>query len=200
MARTATPRDQWLDLLPESFSHAQARDRGLSDWALARMREEGLLEQPGRGWYAKTTEPTADLDLLVIAARMPAATLCLRSAMTRHGLSDDIPREIDIALPAGSRSPSLSIPIAWHRFEASTFDVGRDEVSLGQGHAIGLYSPERCIIDAFRLRRLEGPELGHVALRRWLRMPGAQPSQLLRLASQFTRTERPLRAALEILL
>lgn len=200
MAKTATPREEWLDRLPDAFSHAKARNRGLSDWALARMYEEGLLERLGRGWYTKANRPTTDPDLLAIATRAPAATLCLRSALARHGLSDDIPRRIDIAIPAGTRPPSMTLPIAWHRFEASTFSLGRDELPLGADHTIGLYSPERCIIDAFRLRRLEGPELGREALRRWLGRPGAQPSRLLRLASAFPRTEGPLRTALEILL
>ncbi|HEU4648426.1 MAG TPA: hypothetical protein VFS33_05160 [Gemmatimonadales bacterium] len=55
-------------------------------------------------------------------------------------------------------------------------------------------------MDAFRLRRLEGPELGNEVLRRWLNQPGSQPARLLELASSFPRAQRPLRAALEILL
>ena len=200
MARPATPRSEWLDLLPPSFSRAQALELGVSDWALENLRAEGLLEQAGRGWYSKSIEASADPDLLTIAARSGAATICLRSALSRHGLSDDIPSRIDIALPSGTRPPSLKLPIAWHRFAAATFDLGRDRLDLGDGHALGLYSPQRSIIDAFRLRRLEGPELGNDALRRWLSQPGAQPSQLLALASRFPRTERPIRSALEILL
>lgn len=200
MARTATARGAWLDRLPEAFSHAQARDAGISDWALGRLRAEGLLEQPGRGWYLKVSAQSPDPDLLAIAARVPAATLCLRSALARHGLIDDIPARIDVALPAGTRPPSLAIPIAWHRFAVDTFDLGRELLDVGGGRCIGWYGTERCIVDAFRLRRLEGAELGHEALRRWLSRPGAQPAQLLALAGHFPRTERPLRAALEVLL
>jgi hypothetical protein len=200
MPRTAADRDEWLDQLPDTFSHALAADLGLSDWALARLRDEGFLEQPGRGWYSKLSTATADPDLLAIAARTPAATLCLRSALARHGLSDDIPTRIDIALPAGTRPPNLALPIAWHRFDASTFDTGRELLDLGGGNTIGLYSPERCIIDAFRMRRLEGPELGNQALKRWLLRPGSQPAQLLALAASFPGAQRPMRAALEILL
>ncbi|HEU4648427.1 MAG TPA: type IV toxin-antitoxin system AbiEi family antitoxin domain-containing protein [Gemmatimonadales bacterium] len=112
MARAVTPRGVWLDRLPPTFSHAQAVEQGLSDWALARLREEGLLERPGCGWYVKLSEAVPEPELLAIAARAPLATLCLRSALVRHGSGDDIPRLIDVALPAGSRRPSLSIPIA----------------------------------------------------------------------------------------
>ncbi len=200
MARTATSRDGLLERLPETFSYSEALKAGLSDWTLSRMHQEGLLDRPGRGRYTKLSGATTDPDLLAIAGRSPAATLCLRSALSRHGLADDIPSLIDIALPSGTRPPSLDLPIAWHRFDAATFDLGRDRLDLGGDFAIGLYSPERCIIDAFRLRRLEGPELGNEALRRWLSRPGAQPSKLLALAASFPRTQGPLRSALEVLL
>lgn len=200
MTRTATPRDGWLSRLPATFSYAQAVEAGATDWTLARLREEGLIERPGRGRYTKLTGLASDPDLLAISGRSAAATLCLRTALSRHGLSDDIPTRIDIALPAGTRPPSLDIPIAWHRFATATFELGREALDLGGGCSIGLYSPQRCIVDAFRLRRLEGPELGNQALRRWLARPDAQPTQLLTLAAAFPRTERPLRAVLEILL
>lgn len=200
MARTATDRASWLAQLPDTFSHAQASSLGLSDWALARLLDEGLLERPGRGWYIKVSAATADPDMLAIAARIPAGTLCLRSALARHGLCDDIPSLIDVAIPAGTRPANLSIPISWHRFNPSTFEFGRQTLDLGSGYAIGLYSPERCIVDAFRLRRLEGTELGNEALRKWLSRPGSQPARLLKLAASFPRTERPLRVALGILL
>jgi 2-polyprenyl-6-methoxyphenol hydroxylase-like FAD-dependent oxidoreductase len=73
-------------------------------------------------------------------------------------------------------------------------------VSIHHGIDIGQYSPERSIVDAFRLRGREGHELGHEALRRWLRRSGAQPAHLLEMASKFPRALTPLRQALEVLL
>ena len=83
---------------------------------------------------------------------------------------------------------------------ADTFDLGRDELQLAQETSIGLYSQERCIIDSFRLRHLEGPETAVEALRRWLRRRGSQPATLLAMARAFPKAEPALRAALEILL
>lgn len=37
-----------------------------------------------------------------------------------------------------------------------------------RGVCRGLYDAERCILDAFRLRHLEGEEMAFKALRRWL--------------------------------
>ncbi len=142
----------------------------------------------------------AEWDLVQVAMKAPSATLCLRWALARHGLVDDIPPEIDVAIPRGQRAPALNAPVRWHRFSVSTYEVGRDELALPNGPQLGIYSAERCIIDAFRLRHQEGNDLAHQALKTWLRQTGAQPASLLAMAAAFPRTVTSLRAALELLL
>lgn len=165
------------------------------------MRHAGVIKQLGRGLFRRADAAADDdPDLLEIAHRAPAATLCLTTALARHGLSDAIPARIDVALPRGQRRPSTQAPVMWHAFAPDTFDIGRDELALADQERIGLYSAERCIIDAFRLRHLEGPETAVTALRRWLRRPGSQPATLLAMARAFPNAEPALRAALEILL
>ncbi len=205
VAASAIGRHERLAQLPATFTYTQARERGLSDWSLYRLRDEELITSLARGLYqradlADSGPDGADSDLQAVAARAPRATMCLRSALARHDLIDDIPAEIDVALPRGTRAPALDGPIRWHRFDPDTFDLGRDLLNLGAGRSIGLYSPERCIADAFRLAGTEGPELGTEALRRWLRRRGSSPAGLLALAAQLPRAESSLRRALQILL
>ncbi len=90
--------------------------------------------------------------------------------------------------------------MSWHAFATDTFGIGREEMSLTLNVAIGLYSAERCIIDAFRLRHREGPEPAVEALRRWLRRRGPQPATLLAMARSSPKAEPALRGALEIVL
>ena len=187
--------------LPATFSYSQARAGGLSDRRLYALRDAGLIEQLARGLFRRADSSNeADSDLLEIAHRARQATLCLTSAMARHGLTDTIPATIDVALPRGHRRPRTRAPVTWHAFATDTFDVGRDDLALTAGTAIGLYGAERCIIDAFRLRHLEGPELAIEALRRWLRRRGSQPATLVAMARVFPKAEPALRSALEILL
>ena len=198
--RRAAKGRECLKQLPATFTYGQARKLGLSDWILYRLRDQHLIEPLARGLYARADLAEGDHDLRAVGARAPRATLCLRSALARDGLIDDIPAEIDIALPRGTRAPALDAPISWHSFDAATFDLGRGTLDLGTGQTIGLYSPERCIADAFRLAGTEGPELGNEALRRWLRRRGSSPAQLLKLAAQLPRAEASLRRSLQILL
>lgn len=190
-----------LDGLPETFSYSRARAHGLSDRRLYALRDGGLIEQLGRGLFLKADAVgDADPDLIEIAHRAPRATLCLTTALARHGLTDAIPARIDAALPRGHRHPATATPVSWHAFAADTFDIGREEFALTAQTSIGLYNPQRCIIDAFRLRHLEGPEPAIEALRRWLRRRGSQPAELLAMARAFPKAEPGLRSALEILL
>ncbi|MCO1574761.1 hypothetical protein M8C13_03180 [Crossiella sp. SN42] len=187
--------------LPSPFTYNDARDRGMSDRRLYALRDSGAIESIGWGLFRWADDgQLTDPDLLEIAVRAPEATLCLSSALARHGLTDQIPATIDVAVPRGHTRPKVRAPVSWHLFAPETFAVGRERLALDQRHHIGIYNAERCVVDAFRLRRWEGPELGNEALRRWLRRPGSQPSSLLRMASAFPRAERSLRHALEVLL
>jgi len=183
-----------------TFTYAEARSAGWSKRDLYARRDAGDIELISRGLYRWADSEPADLDLIEIARRAASATICLTSALARHDLTDENPPRIDIALPRTSRPPHTRAPVAWHRFATDTFDLGRTLIDAGETERIGLYSAERSIVDAFRLRYLEGADLANEALRRWLRRRGSTPAALLELAQQFPRTEGPIRRALQILL
>ncbi len=186
-----------LAMLPDHFRYSEARTH-VNERRLRELRSAGLIVQTGRGMYRKATA-AGDDDLIEIAAKASQATLCLQSALARHGLTDDIPARIDIALPRQTWPPATRAPVTWHQFNRRTFDIGRATLRLDDRREVGIYGPERSIIDAYRLRHLEGAELANQALRRWLRQ-GGQPSLLIRLAKDFPTAQPAIRGALEILL
>lgn len=176
-----------------------APEFGMSRAGLYRTAREGTIEKIARGLYRPRDAPAADHDMLEAASRRDDATICLTSGLAHHDLTDDIPIALDIAIPRGARIPSTDGQIDWHLFHADTFDLGRDTMTIpGSDLTIGIYSPERCIADAFRLRSELGYELGRDALREWLRR-GGKPAQLATLASRLPRTQAPLLTALEYL-
>lgn len=119
--------------------------------------------------------PPVDLDLAEIVGRRPEATICLASALARHELIDAILGRTDIAIPR------------------TLIDTG------DPGQIIGLYSPERSIVDAFRLRGIAGYETGIEALRNWLKLPASHPAELIDIARTLPRALGPLRTALDVL-
>lgn len=185
--------------MPAIFTHADARSRGVSDRVLYGWRDRGQVEQLARGIFVQPDLP-ADPDLIEVAVRAPDATLCLATALARHGLTDDIPPTIDIALPRSRRAPRTTAPVAWHRFEQGTFDIGREEITVHGKLMIGIYDARRSIVDAFRLRHLYGEDLAVEAVRRWLARRGNQPAELLDMARHFPTAEPSLRRVLQVLL
>lgn len=192
--------DAHTDHLPNAFTYATARAAGLSDRRLRALVEAEALDHFGLGVYRKTQAPVGDLDLIEVALRAPDATLCLVTALSQQDLTDAIPQGIDVALPRSRRAPKVGAPVHWHRFDEETFVLGRALVPVDQGLSIGRYTPERCIVDAFRLRHHLGEAVAIEALRRWLRRPGSTPSQLLSLAQHFPKGEPALLQALRVLL
>lgn len=201
MRRSAITGSTGVDDLPATFRYSEARRLGVSDRWLRRMVEDGQIELVSRGLYRRTdADQLGDLDLVEITHRVPDATLCLVSALARHGLTDQIPAAIEVAIPRGRRAPRLTAPVSWHHFARETFSLGRESLLLGPDEKIGIYSPERCIIDAYRLRHREGTDVAVEALRAWLRRRGSRPAALMVMAKNFPQASAPLRKTLEVLL
>ncbi len=199
VATLANMESETLLDLPNVFTHADAIAHGISERRLAQMHRNGEIDRLARGIYLK---PDADVDpdLAEIAIRAPQATLCLTTALARHDLVDDIPPSINAALPRRQRPPRTAAPVTWHRFDNTTFDIGRTQIGLTDQLSIGMYDPMRSIIDAYRLRHLYGIDQAHEALKRWLRQRSTQPAALLAMAKHFPKAEPTLRTSLETLL
>ncbi len=185
--------------LPEVFTHADARHAGISDRILYQMRDRGDIDRVARGIYARP-KLEADPDLVEIVIRAPNATLCLTSALAYHDLADDIPPSINAALPRSQRPPKTEAPVTWHRFDSDTYDIGRNTTPVTGQLEIGIYNAARTIVDAYRLRHLYGTDQALEALKRWLRIRGNQPVELLDMASSFPKATTAIRSTLETLL
>ncbi|OBJ86616.1 type IV toxin-antitoxin system AbiEi family antitoxin domain-containing protein [Mycobacterium asiaticum] len=175
-----------------------AGQAGLSRSALYRGARAGRLDRVARGIYLPSDASTADWDQIEAATRRPDATICLTSALAHYDLTDLIPAALDVAIPRGSRTPASTGAIAWHQFDRATFEIGREQIAItGSDQTIGIYSPERSIADAFRLRGEVGSELARSSLREWLRR-GGKPARLAAIASRLPRATSPILQALEM--
>lgn len=120
--------------------------RGFSAERLYAYRDQGIVEQISRGLYRWSDAPEIDQNLLEVAYRIPEGTLCLTTALARHGLTDNISARIDVAIPRGNRIPTLLSPVDIRVFSKDAFNLGRGEFKVGEGFVVGLYSPERSLV------------------------------------------------------
>lgn len=187
-----------MSVLSGAFTLADAREAGLRKDQVYERVGAGEFERMGRGVFmvVGSLDPTLE-SLAAATAVQPLATMCLTSALVRHGLSDEIPFGSDIALPRGVRHPAGFDHVTWHSFDRATFQIGRE--ALDQEDGLFAYSAERSIIDAFRLAHDHGSDAAITALKRWLRQPGHHPSALLAVAKSFPKAYPAIRSALEVL-
>ena len=183
------------------FTLEQARTAGLRKDEIYNLLAAEEIERVGRGVYLRPgLIDERFVSLAAATAVRSDATLCLTSALAHHDLTDVIPFGTDIALPRGTRHPAGFDHVTWHSFATDTFTLGRETQQVAPGVTIAIYSPERTIIDCFRLMHQEGSEAAHEALRRWLHHTGSTPAGLLRMADAFPKAKSRLRLALEVLL
>jgi len=182
------------------FRTKEALEAGVHRRDLYALRDAGFLVEISRGLYRLTdAEATPYIDLIAVSRRSPRGIICLNSALSFWDLTDEVPAEVHLAVPRGSRPPSIEYPpTRVHVFAADTFELGIEQVHLDSREEIRIYSPERTVVDAMRLRGQVGTDVAYESLRRYLRHPGASSGELLRLARKL-RTGGPMSDALKVL-
>jgi predicted transcriptional regulator of viral defense system len=166
--------EQRLAGLSPTFTAAQARKALVSPRDLASLVAEGEIDELSRGVYRRTDAPeTAHADLLAVCTRAPRAVVCDESALALHELIDDIPAAVHIAVPRGSRRPTISYPpTVVAQYAPKTFTIGVERFEAAPGETIPVYNAARSVVDAMRHRSRIGETLALSALGRYLRRNG----------------------------
>lgn len=175
MNAAVNPRvQQRLAALSPTFTTAQARQALLSPRDLAHLVAEGETAELSRGVYRRADAPeTAHADLLAVCTRAPRAVVCGESALALHELIDDIPAAVHIAVPRGSRRPTISYPpTAVAQYAPATFTLGVERFEAAPGETVPVYNAARSAVDAMRHRSRVGETLALSALGRYLRREG----------------------------
>ncbi len=154
------------------FTIGQAAKRGVPRHALAYLEKKGELERVYPGAYRfHEYEPEVEFqweNLALIAMSVPKSVVCLISALVYYDLTDQIMRELWIAVPHSSH-PSKRPNTRVIRMRNTS--LGKISVRLGE-YCIHIFDRERCIIDAFRYL---SKEIAIKALKRYLEDNQAKP-------------------------
>ena len=174
--------------------------RGIPTRVLYGLRDSGQVEQCSRGVYRLASlAPASAPDLLVVAARVPKAVLCLISALAFHELTDEIPHQVHIALPKGAEQPRLDHPpLQVVRLSPASFRAGVETHAV-DGLELRVYSPAKTVADCFKFRNRVGLTTALAALRALRRRRGFDVEQLLRFA-RICRVERVMTPYVEAVL
>ncbi len=132
------------------FTAAEAEKQGVPRHALAYLVNRGILERIYPGAYRFSQyEPEVEFqweNLALVAASIPGGVICLISALCYYELTDQIMREVWIAVPHESHPPKRpNTRIVRMR----NVKLGNTEIVLGE-YKVHIFDRERCIVDAFR--------------------------------------------------
>lgn len=170
---------------------------GVRPAVLTALWRQGRLVRLKAGLY-QLPEALADEHAAIVQAALavPRGVICLSSALDVYGLTDANPERVFVALPQGSWVPRVAEPLVQIvQYSRRLFPLGREEKIIG-GQTIPIFSREKTLCDCFRLPEVVGLDLALLALRRYLRSPGADVSTLLAVADQC-RVLRRLRPYVE---
>jgi predicted transcriptional regulator of viral defense system len=154
------------------FTIEEAEKQGVPRHALAYLEKRGDLERIYPGAYRfHEYEPQVEFQwesLGLVASSVPESVICLISALVFYDLTDQVMREIWLAVPHKSHPPKRpNTRIVRMR----NTNLGKTAITLGEYH-VQIFDRERCIIDAFRYL---SKEIAIKALQRYFQSKAAKP-------------------------
>lgn len=155
------------------FTAEQAIDQDVPRHAIAYLVKKGTIERIYPGTYRFSEyEPEVDFqweNLGLIAASMPEGVICLISALCYYELTDQVMREIWIAIPHESYAPKRpNTKIIRMR----NISLGKIEISVGE-YKVKIFDRERCVVDAFRYL---SKEIAIKAIQRYFQSKNYKPN------------------------
>jgi predicted transcriptional regulator of viral defense system len=154
------------------FTSAEAEKRGVPRQALAYLVKRGILERIYPGAYRFSQyEPKVEFqweNLGLVAASIPDGVICLISALCYYDLTDQVMREVWIAVPHKSyppKRPNTKI------IRMRNVKLGKIEIALGE-YNVSIFDRERSVVDAFRYL---SKEIAIKAIQRYFQNPQYKP-------------------------
>ena len=182
----STQRSQALALLKRHGMTrlAELRAAGIAAVTISRMEQAGEVLRLARGLYQL---PDAALDpqqSLAEAARLiPKGVICLASALAFHGLTDQMPPKVWIAIGRKDWRPRLTYPpVRIARFPDEQLHRSVEHRKIA-GISVPVFGVAKTVADLFRYRRTVGDALAIEGLRQALRQRKATPAQIAREAN-----------------
>lgn len=185
--QTASQREQALSLL-QSRGMMRLREfgeAGITAATVSRLERDGAIVRLARGLYQLADAPLDQQHSLAEVAKLiPKGVVCLTSALAFHGLTDQLPARVWVALTKKDWRPRVTYPpVRIVRFPAELLSVGVEHHII-EDISVPIFGVAKTISDLFRYRRTVGETVVVEALREALRQRKATPAEIARFAKQ----------------
>jgi predicted transcriptional regulator of viral defense system len=183
---TSTPQAlQVLALAGEQglLRAGQLHALGVGRVVLTRLVASGQLERVGRGVYRLPGAQASEHEsLATVAVKVPQAVFCLLTALQLHGLTTQLPRQVWIAMPQGSHTPTLDYPpLKMVQFSGEAYAQGVEIMAADQV-PLRVYGVAKTVADCFKHRSKIGLDVALEALKEALASGKTNADELWRFA------------------
>ena len=164
---------------------AELRSAGVTAATVSRMARAGEVIRLARGLYQLPDAPFDTSHSLAEAAkRLPKGVVCLVSALAFHGLTDQLPKKVWMAIGQKDWAPkSDGMPIRVIRFTESLL-AQSVETHVIEGVPVKVFGVAKTIADCFRHRNKVGLSVAIEGLQEALRQRKASPAEIARHAER----------------
>lgn len=164
---------------------AELRSAGVTAATVSRMARAGEVIRLARGLYQLPDAPFDTSHSLAEAAkRLPKGVVCLVSALAFHGLTDQLPKKVWMAIGKKDWAPKPDgMPIRVIRFTESLL-AQSVETHVIEGVPVKVFGVAKTIADCFRHRNKVGLSVAIEGLQEALRQRKASPAEIARHAER----------------
>ena len=146
------------------------QQQGIARITVRRAVDAGWVECLSRGLYRRPDLPEQDsAELAEVCAQYRDCAICLLSAARFHGLADDEPDRIWIAVRNNTRTPLHSWPpvrlVRWRDRTAREIGI---EIRVIHGVEVKITNPARTVVDMLRMMSTVGEDRAYECLRAYL--------------------------------
>lgn len=161
----------------------ELRAAGIDPETLARAVREGELTRLSRGLYQAADAQVEESQILAEAAKkVPKGVIAMTSALAYHGLTDQLPRKVWIAIGPSDWAPVAAYPpLRIVRFSPAYLHQGVEHHQIG-GVDVPIYSVAKTLADMFRNSKLVDRATAIEGLRAALDQRKASPSAIAQAA------------------
>ena len=156
---------------------------GVTAATLARAVSNGEIIRSGRGLYQLPDGgDSAHMALAEVSKRIPDGVICLVSALAYHDLTDQMPRQVWVAIGAKDWAPKVEYPkVRIVRLREPYFGYGIERHTIA-GVGVAIYSVAKSLADAFRNARLFDRSVAIESLRSAIEQRKATPAEIAQAA------------------
>lgn len=157
----------------------ELRDAGVTAAAISRMERDGEVLRLARSLYQLSNAPLdSNHSLAEAAKRVPKGVVCLVSALAFHGLTDQLPRKVWLAIGQKDLAPKPdSTPVRIVRFTERLLNESL-ETHVVEGVPVKVFGIVKTIADCFRYRNKIGQSVAIEGLQEALRQRKATPGEI----------------------